>query len=80
MKKIITILFLVGLFIVGLEIGRRSCEESTKVVYKFIPRTPEEEADSPVDVEDIFRDMFQKSTPWIKSSQEDEYTMRKVVF
>jgi hypothetical protein len=79
MKSLFIVLLLIGLIIIGIEIGKGSCKNN-KIIYRYIPRTPEEESQNPVDVEDIFKDMFQKSTPWIKSSSEEDTNVRRVVY
>jgi hypothetical protein len=38
-----------------------------KVVYRFIPRTLEDETLLPVPLDDIFGDMFSKPSPWVGS-------------
>lgn len=42
------------------------CPEQ-KIIYKYIPRTFEEEQDEPVYVSDIFQTMFSQSSPWVIS-------------
>jgi|APGre2960657373_1045057.scaffolds.fasta_scaffold56878_3 hypothetical protein len=78
MRRLFAIILFIGLLIVGVEIGKKSCKPKT--IYQYIPRTPQEEEESLIDVEDIFKDMFQKSTPWIKSNDEDKFNLRKIVF
>ena len=36
-----------------------------KYIYKYIPRTPQEELDQPVFPSDIFETMFSQPDPWI---------------
>jgi len=42
-----------------------------KVVYRYIPRTLEEEMESPVYVSEIFRTMFSQPSTWIDSTDSD---------
>lgn len=42
-----------------------------KIVYKFIPRTLDEEMTSPIYVSDIFKTMFSQPSTWIDSIDED---------
>ena len=42
----------------------RKCP-TEKIVYKYIPKTFEEEQDEPVYVSDIFKTMFTQPSPWI---------------
>ena len=42
-----------------------------KIVYKYIPRSLEEEMESPVYVSDIFKTMFSQPSTWIDSLDAD---------
>lgn len=42
-----------------------------KVVYRYIPRTLEEEMESPVYISEIFRTMFSQPSTWIDSTDSD---------
>lgn len=42
-----------------------------KIVYRYIPRTLEEEMESPVYISEIFRTMFSQPSTWIDSTDED---------
>lgn len=42
-----------------------------KVVYRYIPRTLEEEIESPVYISEIFKTMFSQPSTWIDSTEED---------
>jgi hypothetical protein len=44
---------------------------NTKIVYKYIPRTLEEEEESPVYVSQIFKAMFEQPSVWINSIKDD---------
>jgi hypothetical protein len=37
------------------------------IEYKYVPRTFKEEQDEPVFIQDIFYNMFNKSSPWMLS-------------
>lgn len=65
---------LVGLVCIVISITKQisTCPEP-KIEYKYIPRTFQEEQDNPVYVSDIFRDMFEKPSPWIASKNNIEY-------
>lgn len=47
----------------------KKCEE--KVIYKYIPRTIQEEEESPVYVSEIFKTMFSQPSTWVDSINED---------
>ena len=42
-----------------------------KVVYRYIPRTLEEEMESPVYISEIFKTMFSQPSTWIDSTDDD---------
>jgi hypothetical protein len=45
---------------------RASIETPTeKIIYRYIPRTFEEEQNEPVMISDIFKTMFSQPEPWI---------------
>lgn len=37
------------------------------IEYKYVPRTFQEEQEEPVIIQDLFSDMFNKSSPWMLS-------------
>lgn len=41
-----------------------------KIIYKYIPRTFEEEQNEPVYVSDIFKTMFTQQSPWVRSIED----------
>lgn len=45
------------------------------IIYRYIPRTFDEEMDEPVYVSDIFRSMFAQQSPWVKGV--DNFDTRK---
>ena len=52
------------IFLVGLN-AKQARRPPPKTVFKFVPRTFVEEQENPVPVSEIFRDMFEKTTPFI---------------
>lgn len=50
-----------------IEIGKlmKKCPEE-QIIYKYIPRTFEEESNNPINIEDLFKSMFNESSPWMK--------------
>ena len=68
MKSIILFLFVVGLVMVVSGYHKQNQEiPPPKVVYKYIPKTFEEEQNNPIKVSQFFSDMFEKPTPWHNS-------------
>jgi len=77
-KGIILFLIFIGCIFVVIEIVKIKAgliEQNPKIIYKYIPRTFEEEQLSPVFVSDIFETMFSQPSPWILSIR--EYDQRK---
>ena len=66
----ITILSIIFLGILCMTIGimktSQQCQES-KIIYRYIPRTFEQEQLEPVYVSDIFKTMFSRESPWTTS-------------
>lgn len=67
-KNILMLLIIIGLIFVIIEVVRteRKCPDN-KIVYRFIPRTLDEEQNSPAFATDVFRTMFSQPSPWVKS-------------
>ena len=65
------ILFLVGIFMFVLGYQQQKLRQIPKerIVYRYIPRTFDEEQQNPVKVSHIFSKMFQESSPWIQGSR-----------
>lgn len=68
-KLFIVLLAIIGttLIIISLTQMYTKCPES-KIIYRYIPRTFQEEQDSPVPVSEIFEDMFKQPSPWVEST------------
>jgi hypothetical protein len=64
------LIFLGILFItISLVQNSNKCPEA-KIVYRYLPRSFEEEQSEPVYVSDIFKTMFTQQSPWIRSMQD----------
>lgn len=77
MNKGILILFLIfGVILIIIELTRvdRQCPKQ-KIIYRYIPRTFDEEQDEPVYVTDIFKTMFTQPTAWVRGV--NDYDFRK---
>lgn len=72
---IILLLFLGTVFIVRDLVRLSVACPKQKVIYRFVPRTFNEEIESPVSVTDIFKTMFSQPSPWIRSIR--DYDQRK---
>ena len=65
-KDVLLIISMIGgiFIIINLTKMYNKCPED-KIIYKYIPRTFKEEQESPIDVEEIFEDLFKKPSPWV---------------
>lgn len=64
---LLLVLFLGIIFIViNITISLKECPK-TQIIYRYVPRTFEEEQNEPVLVSDIFKTMFSQPSPWIGS-------------
>lgn len=69
MNKLTTltiIFFGLLLMIIGLTRNSVSCPQQ-QIIYRYIPRTFEEEQEAPVYPSEIFKTMFTQQSPWIGS-------------
>jgi hypothetical protein len=84
-KAIIVILFLFGISLVlagynqitnsSQELVQTKIDQEPNIVYRYIPRTFEEEQLDPISVTDIFQTMFSQPSPWVGSIR--NYDRRK---
>lgn len=70
-KFLMILLIFIGVLLmtIGLVQTTTQCPNA-KIVYRYIPRTFEEEQNEPVYVSDIFKTMFTQQSPWIRSVQD----------
>ena len=69
---------LVGLICTIISITKQvTVQPQQQIIYKYIPRTFQEEQDNPVFVSDIFKDMFEKPSPWVASVTNVDYQNKK---
>jgi len=73
-KGFMILIFIVGIIFLTVYFMSRSevskCDK--KIVYKYIPRTLEEEETEPIFVSQIFAPMFTQPSVWIDSIYEDD--------
>ncbi len=67
-KNIIILLIFIGIIFIVIEVVRneQKCPQD-KIIYRYIPRTMDEESESPAYITDIFTTMFSQPDPWINS-------------
>jgi predicted transcriptional regulator YheO len=67
-KFVILILLFIGILCVTINLTQSSYQcPTTKIIYKYVPRTFDEEQREPVYPSDIFKTMFSQQSPWIRS-------------
>ena len=68
LKNILIITIFIGLIFVIIDLVRTEhvCS-ANKIIYRYIPRTMDEENESPAFASDVFRTMFSQPSPWINS-------------
>ena len=73
-KNILILLIFMGIILMTIALTKESnvCQEP-KIVYRYIPRTFEEEQLEPVYESDIFKTMFTQESPWVTSVNEYDY-------
>jgi hypothetical protein len=75
-KNILILLIFIGIiFVVIALVKTEQVCPPNRIIYRFIPRTMNEEMESPASVTDIFRTMFSQPDPWINSI--DNMILRK---
>ena len=77
-KLILLIVLFFGILFVSVEVARINAGLTKKdptVIYRYIPRSFEEEQNDPILVSDIFETMFSQPSPWVGSIR--TYDQRK---
>ncbi len=81
MNKIIILLILfIGILMITISIVKDStyCQKE-RIVYRYIPRTFENEQNNEVDVSDIFNAMFTQPSPWIASVNDVDFRKQEAI-
>jgi hypothetical protein len=75
-RNILIIIIFIGVLFVVIDLVRteKQCPQN-KIIYRYIPRTMDEEMESPAYATDVFRVMFSQPSPWINSI--DNMMLRK---
>lgn len=67
-KTIVLILIFIGILCITVGIVKTTKEcPPQKIIYRYIPRPIENEDLEPVFLEDIFKTMFSRESPWVTS-------------
>lgn len=66
LKQVLLLFVFIGiiLIVIALTLAMNKCP-GQQIVYRYIPRTPQEELNEPIHVSDIFSTMFSQQSPWI---------------
>lgn len=70
LKTIIIFLIFVGILLLAVEVVRIQAgliDKKPQIIYRYIPRTFEEEQLDPIYISDIFETMFSQPSPWVGS-------------
>lgn len=75
-RNILILIIFIGIIFVIIDLVRteQTCPQN-KIIYRYIPRTLDEELESPAYASDVFRTMFSQPDPWINSI--DNMMLRK---
>ena len=67
-KNILIVIFIIGFFLATIGVIKiyYKCPPN-KIIYKYIPRTFEQEQNMPVDLSELYHSMFEQASPWIGS-------------
>lgn len=79
MQKIILLIFMfIGILLIAINISRNEtvCPKE-RVIYRYIPRTFEDEQNEPVYPSDIFKTMFTQPSPWVGSVNDVDTRQRE---
>lgn len=81
-KGFFLIFLIIGILLIALYMMNNSISSNignTKIVYKYLPRSLEEEEESPVFVSQIFKAMFEQPSVWINSIKDDYLRKNEVL-
>jgi hypothetical protein len=81
-KGFVIIIFIIGFSLLIVYFMTKSqleekCDQ--KIIYKYLPRTLDEEESEPIFVTDIYRTMFTQPSVWIDSIYEDDKRKTEVL-
>lgn len=81
-KALVIIIIFVGLIMIIMDVARIKAglvDKEPKIIYRYVPRTFEEEQMDPVFITDIFGTMFSRESPWVSSIKSyDERKQEKI--
>ncbi len=70
-KFLMIILIFIGILFITISLVQNNVQcPAPKIIYRYMPRTFEEENNEPVYPSDIFKTMFTQQSPWIRSVED----------
>jgi hypothetical protein len=79
-KGFFIIILIVGIVLLCLYfLNSKMDKTQPKIIYKYIPRTLQEEEESPIYVSEIFKTMFSQKSTWIDDSSEMEIRRQEML-
>lgn len=70
-KYVMLLILFIGILFIVVGLVKDTTEiPKTKIIYRYLPRTFEEEQNDPIYVTDIFKTMFTQQSPWVSSSND----------
>ncbi len=83
MKTFVLTLFILGLLFVTASVsktvGQNEAFQKEKIIYRYIPRTLNEEQKEPAPVSDIFAAMFTQPSTWIGGFNDTDTRKNEVI-
>lgn len=78
-REVILLIIFIGILLITIDLSKENNNyQKQKIIYKYIPRTLEEEEENPIYVSDIFNTMFSQPSPWV-GGMENKYMKKDVV-
>lgn len=71
LQLILLLLIFVGIIFVTINIVKNNCKcEDQQVIYRYIPRTFDEEQEDPAYASDVHKVLFSLRTPWVYNAND----------
>ncbi|AYV82010.1 MAG: hypothetical protein Homavirus2_14 [Homavirus sp.] len=82
LKAIVLTLLFLGLLMIIIDVVRIKAglvQQKPKIIYRYVPKTFEEEMLDPIYVSEVFNNMFSQPSPWVGSIRTyDERKQEKI--
>jgi len=67
---IILIALFLGILMIVVAIMKDKCHPTNQIIYRYVPKTLEEEQKQPVFASEVFKKMFREPSPWSGGANE----------